>query len=279
MLASPTATAAWRSPPAHPITPDEFEEFRRWIRAVAGIHLTAHKRALVMGRLAGRLRARSLSSYGEYFRLLAADADEHAMAVDLLTTNETHFFREPRHFEFLAQTIVPARRRERTFRAWSAACSTGEEPYSIAMTLADTLGTSPWEVLASDLSGRALARARTGHYAMPRARGIPVPSLHSHCLRGVGGQSETFLVEPSLRQRVQFSRINLNEALPDIGVFDVVFLRNVMIYFDARTKADVVSRVVQRLRPGGYLLVGHSESLNGVTDALRMVKPSMYVKD
>lgn len=260
------------------ITREEFDRIRHWIHEEAGIHISPQKRALVMGRLAARLRHHGLSTYGEYFRLLEGDPAERQLAVDLLTTNETHFFREPRHFDFLRDTLLPAHRPGRAFRAWSAASSTGEEPYSIAMTLAARLGEAPWDVLASDVSSRVLARARTGHYAMQRAKGIPEAYLRTFCLKGVREQDGTFLVEPSIRGRVQFAQLNLNEALPDIGPFDVIFLRNVMIYFDQATKRQVAARVLERLRPGGHLLIGHSESLNGLTDAVRPVRPSIYRK-
>jgi chemotaxis protein methyltransferase CheR len=247
---------------------------------VAGISLSEQKRALVTGRLASRLRHHGLASYGEYFEMLrdAAHPAEAQVAIDLLTTNETHFFREARHFDFLRETILPAHPRGRPFRAWSAAASSGEEPYSIAMTLAAVLGEVPWEVLASDLSTRMLDRARSGHYAMARASGIPRAYLLEYCLRGVGAQEGTFLVGDRIRGHVRFARMNLVEALPVLEAFDVIFLRNVMIYFDLPTKRRVVARLLPCLRPGGFLLVGHSESLNGVCDAVVPVVPSVYRK-
>ena len=147
------------------------------------------------------------------------------------------------------------------------------------MTLAAELGeAAPWEIFASDLSSRVLERARTGHYSLSRAKNIPRPLLHAYCLKGVGAQEGTFLIEPRLRGRVQFAQINLMDALPQIGAFDVIFLRNVMIYFDVPTKREVIGRVLRHLRPTGYLIVGHSESLNGVTEAVRQVVPSIYRK-
>jgi chemotaxis protein methyltransferase CheR len=259
---------------------NEFQQFRSWLHLTAGINLTPSKKALVAGRLSRRLKHHRLSSYGDYFRLISqkTEAAELQMALDLLTTNETHFFREPRHFEFMRLQVLPLVPKTRTYRVWCAASSSGEEPYSIAMTLADGLGDTPWEVLASDISTSVLEKARSGHYAMARAEDIPKPLLSRHCLKGVGTQQGTFLIEPELRSRVQFMQINLNAALPRLGEFDMIFLRNVMIYFDIDTKRQVVARMLPLLKPGGYFIVSHSESLNGITEGLKVVTPSIYRK-
>jgi chemotaxis protein methyltransferase CheR len=258
----------------------EFDAIRTWIRGAAGISLSDQKKALVAGRLASRLRHYGLDSYGRYFEMLQSGTqpDELQIAIDLLTTNETHFFREPKHFDFLRDRILPGRAPGRMFRVWSAASSSGEEPYSIAMTLAESLGESPWEVVASDLSSRVLARAQTGHYAMARAKTIPRPLLSKYCLKGIGAQEGTFLVDSGLRSRVQFRQLNLIGTLPQLREFDVIFLRNVLIYFDAQTKHDVILRMLSHLARGGHLIVGHSESLNGVSDALKTIQPSIYRK-
>ena len=233
-----------------------------------------------MGRLAARLRHYQLRTYGEYFHLLhlGAHPAETQIAIDLLTTNETHFFREPKHFNFLREKILSGGNPRRELRVWSAATSSGEEAYSLAMTLSATLANAPWEVLASDLSSRALERARAGHYSLARAKSIPRHLLQAYCLKGVGAQAGTFLIAPQLRSRVQCAQINLVNMLPPIGEFEFIFLRNVMIYFDAPTKREVVARVLRHLRPGGYLIVGHAETLSGVTDALKSEMPSIYRK-
>jgi len=263
-----------------PISREEFGKFRAWVRERAGINLSDHKHALVTGRLACRLRHHRLPTYGDYFELLRRPeaAAEVQIAVDLLTTTETHFFREPRHFELLQERVIAPHAGPRPVRVWSAACSSGEEPYSIAMTLAAGLGERPWEIVASDISTRVLERARSGHYAMARAKGIPRGHLEAHCLKGTGPQEGTFLVQEKLRNRIQFMQVNLNAALPALGEFDAIFLRNVMIYFDIATKREVVSRIVGRLRPGGYLFIGHSESLNGVSDEVKAEVVSVYRK-
>lgn len=146
------------------------------------------------------------------------------------------------------------------------------------MLLENELGEAPWEIVASDISTRVLEKAQRGHYPMERARNISDAYLRAYCLKGIGSQSGTLLVDPQLRRRVSFRQINLNTALPALGDFDVVFLRNVMIYFNQDTKREVVERITQTLKPNGYLIIGHSESLNGVTDVLTVVSPSIYRK-
>ncbi|UZE21513.1 protein-glutamate O-methyltransferase CheR [Pseudomonas sp. B21-056] len=256
----------------------EFAQFRDLIFEIAGIRMSDAKKPLVSGRLAKRIRQQGLFSYGDYFRLLLSERTELQVAVDLLTTNETYFFREPKHFDFLRERILPELASRSTLRIWSGACSSGEEPYSIAMTLADVLGNRPWEVLASDLSLRVLEKARGGLYRMVDAEDIPRPLLARYCLKGVGENAGSLLIEPALRNRMTFRQVNLNATLPDLGQFEVIFLRNVMIYFDLETKRQVMQRLLPLLRPGGYFIVSHSESLNGVCDGLKVVSPSIYRK-
>lgn len=160
---------------------------------------------------------------------------------------------------------------------WSAAASTGEEIYTLAMVLADSLGVKgAWSILGSDISTQVLATAERGHYWLERTRGLPDAYLRKYCLRGVRSQEGSFLIAPELRSHTRFMQINLNTTLPDIGRFHVVFLRNVMIYFDNDTKRQVVARIVQKLHPGGYLIVGHSESLNGINNTVQLVRPTIY---
>lgn len=258
----------------------EFLLFRDLIYRIAGISMSPAKKPLVTSRLAKRLRHYGLESYGEYFQMITADngKTELQIAVDLLTTNETHFFREPKHFDFLRQCILPERQAGKALRIWSAACSSGEEPYSIAMQMDEILGNGPWEIVASDLSSRVLEQARTGLYPIERMSEIPSYYLANYCLKGTGSQEGTLLIERKLRERVQFIQHNLTEEPPKLGEFDAIFLRNVMIYFDQDTKRQVVSRLLRLLRPGGYFLVGHSETLNGVSEAVRLVQPAVYRK-
>lgn len=258
----------------------EFAQFRELIFRIAGISMSPAKKQLVTSRLAKRLKHHNFSNYGDYFRLITSiqGKDELQVAVDSLTTNETHFFREPKHFDFLRQKIIPARKAGRGLRIWSAACSSGEEPYSIAMILDELLTNEPWEIVASDISTQILHKARNGLYPAARIPEVPKHYLSRYCLKGVGEHEGTMLIEKSLRDRVNFIQHNLTETPAKLGEFDVIFLRNVMIYFDQETKRQVVSRLLPFLRPGGHFLIGHSESLNGVTDEVRLVMPAIYRK-
>lgn len=256
----------------------EFQGFRALIFNEAGIHMSDVKKPLVGGRLAKRLAQHGLDSYGEYYKIVTQDATERQMAIDLLTTNETFFFREPKHFEFLSQTILPELAHQPHVRVWSGACSSGEEPYTLAMTLAETLGHGRFDILASDISTRVLATAQKGMYPMEDAKDIPKPCRQAYCLKGVGSQEGWFVLDQPIRNSIRFEQINLNTNLPDVGMFDVIFLRNVMIYFSMDTKREIVPRLLSKLRPGGYFIISHSESLHGVTEQLRMVKPSIYRK-
>lgn len=262
------------------ISDREFADFQAFVYQKAGITLSSAKKALVSGRLLKRLRHYQLASYREYFQLIMSGQEpaELQTALDLLTTNETYFFREPQHFEYLRTAILPARKPGEAFRIWSAACSSGEEPYTLAMVLADQLGTTPWDIVASDISSRVLATAQAGQYRMDRAEKIPQAYLKAHCLKGIGDQAGTFLVDPKLKSRIRFLSVNLNASLPQVGTFDVIFLRNVMIYFNTDTKRQVVERLLSVLKPGGYFIVSHSESLHGITERLKMVRSSIYRK-
>ena len=261
------------------ISDEEFRKFQKFIFEAAGITLSDTKKPLVSGRLAKRLQHFQFDSYGKYFQMLSngGAADEVQIAIDLLTTNETYFFREQKHFDFLRQRAAAHRQRE-PFRVWSAACSSGEEAYSIAMVLADCQPGQPWEVLGSDISTRVLQQARRGHYLDERARLVPHDYLQRFCLKGTGEHQGTMLVDRNLRSRVEFHQANLTQPLPPLGAFDFVFLRNVMIYFNDDTKRRVVRNVLSLLKQDGILLVGHSESLNGISDAVRQLSPAIYVK-
>lgn len=262
------------------ISDTEFAQFQHFIFDAAGITLSTAKKALVMGRLSKRLSHHQLETFGEYFRLLKSgqQPQEIQMAVDLLTTNETYFFREPKHFDFLRKQALAARNRPQLFRVWSAASSSGEEAYSIAMVLTDCLESTPWEVLGTDISTRVLQGAARALYTMERARHIPATYLQRFCLKGRDEHEGSLLVNRQLRSRVHFRQVNLNTTLPELGPFDIIFLRNVMIYFNNETKRQVVARVLTQLKPGGHFCVGHSESLNDVTQAVKAIAPSIYQK-
>jgi len=260
------------------IRDEDFSAFQAMFFTAAGIRLAPGKKALVASRLARRLKHHGIACYGEYFKIVKGSADEKAIAVDLLTTNETYFFREPKHFDYLVTNVLPKRARGDTYRVWSAACSSGEEVYTLAMLLSENLDSQPWEVFGSDLSSAVLTRACAGIYPMERGKGIPPELLKRYCWRGTNEQAGKFLVDEWLRQQTRFAQINLNEALPDIGMFDVIFLRNVLIYFEQEKKQQIIARLLHKLRPGGYLFIGHSESLNGMSLSLASQLPSVYRK-
>lgn len=263
------------------INDNEFSRFRQLLYQIAGINLSNAKKMLLVGRLSRRLRHYQLHSFEDYFRLVTdpSHSEELQTMVDLLTTNETYFFREPAHFDFLRHTLADITDQGRAVEVWSAASSTGEEAYSIAMTLADCLREKPWSVLGTDISTQVLQRARLGHYPLARNHGIPPAFLRQYCLKGIREQEGTFLIERKLRQRVQFQHMNLNSPQPlRVGNFDYIFLRNVMIYFDTETKQRVIQNLLPNLRSGGYLIIGHSETLHGITDAVKSVRPTIYRK-
>ncbi len=275
----PSSARELLAPPPS-ISDQEFAHFQRFIFEAAGIALADSKKMLVSSRLGSRVQHHELGSFARYFKFLNSGESpaEVQIAIDLLTTNETYFFREPRHFEFLEKQLASMPARQQPLRIWSAAGSTGEEAYSIAMLLEDRFQGRPWEIVASDISSRVLDRARAGHYPMERARHVPRAYLQRFCLKGTGKQQDTLLVDRSLRSKVSFLQINLNDRLPAIGTFDFVFLRNVLIYFNTQTKREVVARALSVLQPGGWLFIGHSENLNGICDAVKPTAPSIYRK-
>jgi len=263
------------------ITDHEFALFQQLIYKIAGISLSDAKKILLVGRLGRRLKAYELGTFTQYYRMLASGEhpEEVQTMVDLLTTNETYFFREPRHFAFLRDEIIRKRRSPAPFRVWSAASSSGEEVYTLAMVLAENLPNTPWEVVGSDISTQVLAKAATGHYSLARTEGIPPGYMTKYCLKGVRSHADTFLIVPELRKKTHFYQINLTHPIDaEIGEFEVIFLRNVMIYFDPQTKAKVVHNLLPRLKSGGHLIIGHSETLNGITDQVVAVLPTIYRK-
>jgi chemotaxis protein methyltransferase CheR len=270
---------------AQAVSDREFQLFQSLVHREAGIWLAPVKKALLVGRLARRLRELGLASYGEYHERVVADPAELVRMIDAICTNETHFFREPRHFEHLAERVFPAWRAEadaglrpRRIQVWSAACSTGEEPYSIAMALLAAFPAG-WDlsVLATDLSTKVLERARAAVWPLERSAPIPPAYLKSFMLRGYGTQEGLMKAGPEIRALVRFDRVNLVGEDWPAGPFDLVFCRNVLIYFDREAKDRVVDRLLHRLAPRGMLFLGHAESLAGFTGRARAVLPTVYV--
>lgn len=289
-MSDPSSAPAGPDPAIPPMTDLEYERFRTYIYEHSGIQLGPAKKELLAARLARRLRDLELSSYGEYFRrLVQGDKGEEISLFDAVSTNETHFFREPQHFEFLRDVVFPrwdrmaaAGLRPRRIRMWSAACATGQEVYSLAMVTEDRFpAAAGWdvEILASDLSVRALEAARAGVWSLDQKHEIPEKFLKAYMLKGVAGQRGRMKAAPSIRALLRFARVNLNnEVYPVGGPFDVIFCRNVLIYFDAEAKARVVDRLMGYLAPGGYLVLGQVESATGLTNRLRAVGPTIYVQ-
>jgi chemotaxis protein methyltransferase CheR len=271
-----------------PLRPREFAAIRKLVYEEAGIYLAEGKHALVEARLGRRIRELGLSSYGEYVELvLQPGGSERATMLDCITTNETQFFREPRHFEFLESVVFPRwreqaalRARSKRVRIWSAACATGEEAYSLAMCALTALPRSAgWdvEVFASDISTRALAVAQSATFPIERARQIPEHHLRQHMLRGVDAEAGKLRCGPEVRRAVQLFRCNLNR--PPFAVpsgLDLIFCRNALIYFDTESKARVIDGLLDRLDASGYLFVGHSETLHGVSRRVALAAPSVY---
>jgi chemotaxis protein methyltransferase CheR len=267
----------------------DFEYLCQLIYEQSRIRLGPDKRTLVTSRLAKRLRALHLPGYHEYCELLRSPAGEEELRflIDRISTNHTHFFREIKHFEFLQEKILPAWRsqgkgRGEPLRVWSAASSTGEEPYSLAIHLAEHLGpasTNAWQIEASDISTRVLEIARRGVYEADKLGGISQDLLHKYFQKGVGDWEGHYRVKDDLRQRVTFHHLNLLEGrYPFNRPFEIVFCRNVMIYFDRPTQETLISLLAERLVPGGYLMVGHSESLSGIKHSLKLIQPAVYLK-
>jgi len=262
------------------MTENEFKRFKTFIYDHAGIDLAPAKQVMVSSRLNRRLNYYQLTTYTEYFELVMnpENKQEFQEMVDLLTTNETYFFREPKHFEFLKQEILK-KWKGQDFRLWSAASSSGEEAYSIAMMLAENLAGRQWQILGTDLSTKVLTKAAQAVYMMDRIELLDQSLMRKYCLKGVRTQENTFRISDKLRERVRFKQLNLMKPLPPkIGKFDVIFLRNVLIYFDNETKKQVVERIISALKPGGYFFISHSETLSRITDKLEMVQPSIYMK-
>jgi len=265
------------------ISAKAFDGFRKLIYEEAGITLSPLKQSLVEGRLSKRLRHYNLHSYDEYYHLVT---DKHStselqIVIDLLTTNETYFFRETQHFEYLEKKVLPNVRSGRLFKIWSAASSTGQEAYSVAMLLADKLQLSGnWQIVGTDINSQVLDDARLGLYPVEQALKISDNYLRKFVLKGVREQAGKMLMDKKLKAHVLFESLNLIGNWPNhLMDFDVVFLRNVMIYFDEETKKTLVNKIAQRIKPGGYLFVGHAESLHGMCDEVKLIQPSIYQKE
>lgn len=261
---------------------DPFWNISELMRGAVGLTLPESKRPLVSARLGPRMRCLGLSDLHDYFELISGpqNGSEFQVAVDLLTTHETFFFREAAHFDWIARELQA--QRPRRLRAWSAASSFGDEAYSLAMLLADlqaqgSLG-SDWQVLGTDVSDHVLRCATQGIYPEERLRHVSAERLKRYCLRGEGPAAGMAQIQPWLRERVRFGRLNLCLEPPALGPFDLVLLRNVLIYFELSTKTEVVERVLSRLRPGGVLILGMAEGRVACSTPLQVLAPGVFRK-
>ena len=257
-----------------------FEKFRRLAYEKFGLNLTEAKQQLVAARLGKKLREMKIPSYEAYYDLVQADRSGESLIalIDALSTNHTSFLREASHFDFLIKNVLPGLRKRVSIDIWSAPCSTGEEPYSIAVTMLEQLGIPAkpgLRIRATDISTKALAIAKKGAYTADRLCAMPVPLIRKYFTQSAPG---TFQIRPEIARMIDFGRVNLIEPMRATRSFPIIFCRNVMIYFDKPTQERVVTNLSQFLEPGGYLLIGHSESLMGVKHSLEYVMPAIYRK-
>jgi len=261
------------------ITDKEFLLFQKLIYDKAGITIADTKKGLIQGRLTKRLRHFELSSFHDYYDLVHSENNNMEMQVliDLLTTNETYFYREQKHFDFINDIITAGKLSSNSLNIWSAACSSGEEPYSLAMLLADKLGIQAnWNILATDLNRQILDNALRGLYPITEIEKIPKKYLHAYCLQGTGKYSDYFLIDKSIKEKIDYQQLNLNQNWHIPKSFDLILLRNVMIYFNKKTRQQLVERVANILKPDGYLFISHSETLSRVSDRFKIVQPGVY---
>jgi len=262
-----------------PLSPAEFDHIRRLAHQNFGLCLKDGKQSLVVARLGKELRRHGFRSFQQYCRHVEADPNGEAMAelANALTTNFTSFLREPAHFEFLRTNFVGALADKSAVEIWTAACSTGEEPYSILFTLLEAMGpNAAVRILATDISTRALRAASAAVYDAAQVEALPAGWPQKYFLRGNGKWQGSYRVKAEYRQRVQFQRFNLISSPLPARKLPAVFCRNVAIYFDKPTQAAVVKRLASVLSPGGYIFIGHSESLAGVDHNLEYVRPALY---
>lgn len=266
----------------------EFQKISRLVYDQCGIHLSEGKRELVKARLGKRIRNGPFKSFHDYYQYVLKDptGEELIHLLDSIATNYTFFFREQKHFDYLRSEIVPAlidrkRGRERKLRFWSAACSSGEEPYSIAMTLLDAIEYPfVWDIsiLGTDISTKALKAAESSVFPKERIQTLPAPIVKKYFLKGEGPWRDYVRVKDEVKKLIRLRRLNLLEPFSFSEPFDAIFCRNVMIYFDKKTQADLVNRLYGCVENGGFLLIGHSESLTGIKHPFRCVRPSVYRK-
>ena len=258
---------------------NEFVTIQKLIFQEVGIDLQSSKRLLVQSRLLKRLLYYKFDNYLDYIRLIQVKNTEKIKMINLITTNETYFFREIDHFEFLQKQVVPNHPFKKKFRFWSAATSVGAEAYSIAMLLDRSMAKGDWEVVGTDINTEVIKKARIGLYPEKWADKIPIELKKEYCLKGRGRHEGQFLMDRSLVENMDFTVGNLMKYNSEVGEFDVIWLRNVLIYFDDATKQLVVDNVLRNLHVGGYFFISLTENLNMLnTASLESVATSVYRK-
>lgn len=268
-------------------TKKDFDFLRKISNARTGIVVTDDKFDMFYARLSRRVRALGFSNFSQYCDFVSSDraGDEVLELINAVTTNLTAFFRENHHFEFLSKTVLPKllkeNRDEKKIRIWSAGCSTGEEPYSLAITLKENLPANlRWdiEILATDIDSNVLAKASKGVYTEDRVKDMHKKILHRWFMRGKGSNAGSVRVKPEVRSLINFGQLNLMESWNAGDIKDVIFCRNVIIYFDRESKTRLVNRYADNLKDGGYLFIGHSESLYKITDRFELIGNTIYQK-
>lgn len=268
--------------PLHHLSEAEFLRIRRFMHEVSGVDLAPTKQAMVESRLARRVSELGLSGFSEYWQLVSAPPSdtERQYVINALSTNETFFFREPDHFTWLGEFARTYAQRDTPFRVWSAAASTGEEAYSIAMTLMESLGENGhFEILATDINTQVLKEAKQAIYPRSRIQKVPPHYVQRYFMWGRDEYRDMLRVVPEITRHVQFRKVNLTECdNVALGLFDVIFLRNVMIYFNPATKERLLEQITHKLNDDGVLAISHSESLSNLQCALQAIRPSLYRK-
>lgn len=261
------------------VSDEEMSLYRTFFRNVVGIELVPEKKALLYNRLYHRVRALGMNSMLEYYQMMIRPdyAEERQVAIDLLTTNETRFFRDRQHMAYIANEVLPRVPADRRISIWSAACATGEEAYSLAMICQDKLGEDRWQVMGSDVNHTVLQIAKRGMYPVDRISGIPAQYLKRYCLRGTEEYEDKFLIDQNLRRKVRFMPVNLIDIDAEKHwEFDIIFLCNVLIYFNEEVRKRVVESVLSQLRIGGFMVLGNTESFQGMALPLEPCIPSVY---
>jgi len=266
-----------------PYNQKDFERVRARIYNHAGIALADHKKDLVYNRLVRRVRALGVQSFEEYLTLLDNSTEEMSEFVNAMTTNLTSFYRESHHFEYLSETYIPALAQagQRSLRIWSSACSIGEEPYSIGLSILESgIDVERWNIniLATDIDTEVLATAKRGVYPSDRVDGLSLNRKKLGFLRGKNEHGDKVMVKPIIKQMMQFEHCNLMESWNINEPLDVIFCRNVMIYFDKETQTKLLNRMTKLLKPGGLLFIGHSESPARSMKDYKLLGRTMYQK-